>query len=95
MKRATEDRQRMLSIRHKRDLIFGRTDSDDLRNEMGRFRKSVRVGGCTKSRCLLCHYSKIMGYPGYREAAANDGYREDLRELGLNGLYRRQRVRTR
>lgn len=29
--------------------------------QMARFRKGQRIGGCNRPGCLMCHYEKVMG----------------------------------
>jgi hypothetical protein len=60
----------------------------------GRFRKTLRLGGCGRARCPLCHGEKLDGRPTFREEVARRGYREALREADLAHLDRRQRLRA-
>jgi len=44
--------------------------------EVGRFRKSWRVGGCGQSRCFLCHGDKLMKRPTLRQHRSNISFHE-------------------
>jgi hypothetical protein len=49
--------------------------------EPGRFRKSQRVGGCSRPRCWLCHGDKLAGRPSLNDLRALVAYREGLADV--------------
>lgn len=49
----------------------------------GYFRKGRRIGGCTNSKCWLCHASKLGGHPDIQELRSEQDFREQLGETSL------------
>lgn len=98
MRRAAEDHHIAIRRWKTHRKVFGDhgwAERDINLEELGRWRKTMRVGGCRKSRCHVCHPSKILGYPTRQEEEAYLRHREELIELGLDRLARRQRCRSR
>ena len=48
--------------------------------QAGRFRKS-KARGCGRSRCLVCHYEKLMNIPDKQERLARQVFRDSLAGL--------------
>ena len=48
--------------------------------QAGRFRKS-KARGCGRSRCLVCHYEKLMSIPDKQERVARQVFREVISKL--------------
>lgn len=64
MKRASQERQRTISVWRRHLLIHGKdTVSCTCEFQPGRFRKGQRIGGCGNSRCYLCHSEKLLNHP--------------------------------
>jgi hypothetical protein len=47
--------------------------------QVGRFRKKKALG-CGKPRCLLCHYSKILGIDSIQDRVRHQRFIESMRE---------------
>lgn len=83
MKRAAQERQRVLSLWQTHLNYQHREESNLCRCEYqpGRFRKTERVGGCRKARCYLCHADKLFKRPTPQQRRANIDFREQLQEV--------------
>ena len=58
--------------------------------QIGRFRKSQRIGGCGNPRCWVCHSDKLGRVPKLRQLRAMVTFQEGLAEslLANNALER-------
>ena len=85
MKRAHIERQRTLQIwrqhlkQHDRNNIMCKCEF-----EVGRFRKSQRIGGCGQTRCYLCHGDKLMNRPKLGQRRSDISFNEWLSDYPPN-----------
>ena len=86
MKRAALERHRAARIAHAHIALVhdGDPGNCDCETQVGRFRKGQRIAGCGRARCLVCHYSKILGFPTRKEMMAEATFREMIEEVGCN-----------
>jgi hypothetical protein len=56
--------------------------------QAGRFRKRKALG-CGRSRCLVCHYEKILGIPSVKDRVRESQYIDSLADCDLNVTERR------
>ena len=49
--------------------------------QIGRFRKGQRVGGCSVTRCYLCHRAKLLQEPTRQQRRGSARFAEGLRDL--------------
>lgn len=47
--------------------------------QVGRFRKQKALG-CSRSRCLLCHFEKTFGIPSVSERVRKERFIDSLRD---------------
>ena len=80
MKRAAIERPRVRNVwaLHNR-LNRARMGADEV-PQIGRFRKSQRVGGCGNTACMLCHAGKLLGDERVSERRSRFDYVEGLDE---------------
>jgi hypothetical protein len=98
LRRASQERRRTLRVWRKWLALYGSPPGGPPSGadfEPGRLRKTRRIGGCLHERCYLCHPSKLIGYPTPQEELAWLKEREQLADLALLQLARRQRLRHR
>jgi hypothetical protein len=90
MKRAAQERQFAFNRRKKHYLQFWRWNRQE-REELAvnRFRKMLRIGGCCKARCYLCHGEKLLGFKTLWEQRAEDLQRDGEQELPVKTNVRR------
>jgi hypothetical protein len=94
MKRAAEERTRTLTVwrRHLWTHRGGMVCACEL--QPGRFRKSLRIGGCGASRCWLCHGDKLFGIPTLQLRRNAKAYEEGLWEAALHSRNQTGRFTT-
>jgi len=96
LKRAAVDRRRALRVAKAWQRRSNGGDAGlAISQQIGRFRKGRRIGGCGNAHCQVCHFSKIHGYPTLHEEKAWLAYRDQLEEAGISTLERHQRRRAR
>jgi hypothetical protein len=91
MKRAAEEKPRTENVWRRHLWMHRGTVACVCEFQVGRFRKSQRVGGCGQSRCWLCHSGKLSGEPTIRERRSLATFTEGLMEtssLSNNSLQR-------
>lgn len=70
-----------LSLMKKRKRFYESSVKHFLNLPLGIYRKTQRLGGCHKSRCLACHYSKIFGFLRREEILIMKSQEEQVKEL--------------
>jgi len=87
MRRAKLERQRTIRVWRKH-LAWHRADEVvcSCEFDVGRFRKSQRIGGCGNSQCYLCHADKLMKRPAARQMRSDASYREWMLEYSPDEL---------
>ena len=80
MKRAAEEKLRTVSVWRRHLWTHRGTVACVCELQVGRFRKSQRIGGCGQSRCWLCHSGKLSGELTIRERRNVAEYTEGLAE---------------
>jgi hypothetical protein len=81
MKRAAEDKPRTLNVWRHHLWTHRGTVACVCEFQVGRFRKSQRIGGCGHSRCWLCHSEKLGGEPTTQELRGMAKFKEGLAEM--------------
>ena len=78
MKRAAEERGRAVRVWRRHLQLFGAAHAAACicEQQPGRFRKAHRVGGCSNSRCYLCHSAKLLGEPTLQQRRSAISFRE-------------------
>lgn len=85
MKRATQERQRTISVWRRHLRIHGENVALCMCEfQLGRFRKGQRVGGCGNSRCYLCHSEKLFGVPNRPGRRSEVSWKEWCSELQVH-----------
>ena len=54
--------------------------------EIGRFRKSQRIGGCGQPKCYFCHSDKLMKRPKLQRLRSDISYDEWIQEYPPNKI---------
>jgi hypothetical protein len=81
MKRASIERLRTKSV-WARHLRLNKALVDRPKTlQVGRFRKSLRIGGCGNAACWLCHAGKLSGEQRIDERRAGLRFEEGLVEV--------------
>src|SRR5258708_12043047 len=80
MKRAAIERSRTMQVWRRHLATHSKPVACDCEFEVGRFRKGQRVGGCSTSRCLLCHFEKVTQLPKLRELRYLATFQEGVSE---------------
>src|SRR5579859_719810 len=96
MKRAAEEKLRTVNVWRRHLWTHRGTVACVCELQVGRFRKSQRIGGCGHARCWLCHSGKLGSEPTIRERRNLATYTEGLAEtssLSNNALERTVRHR--
>ncbi len=78
MKRAAEERGRGVRVWHRHLQLFGaaHTAACICEQQPGRFRMALRIAGCSKSRCYVCHPAKLLGEPTLQQRRSAISFRE-------------------
>lgn len=83
MKRAALDRFRAIRDLRRFHALNARIGPFRKSLAPGYFRKGLRIGGCTNSKCWLCHASKLGGDPDIQELRSDQDFREQLGETSF------------
>ena len=96
MRRASVERDRTVRTWRLHHFLVHRA-SETLcvcERQPGRFRKGLKVSGCSRPRCLKCKAPKVLGRPSADILRADKRYFAMLWELGLEARYRWRRLRN-
>jgi hypothetical protein len=94
MKRAAEERTRTLTVWRRHFCTHKGRVVCACELQPGRFRKSLRIGGCGASRCWLCHWDKLFGIPTRQLRRNAKAYEEGLWEAALQSRNQPERFTT-
>ena len=83
MKRAALEKGRTLRTWKQHLAGHVRVDLRVCEFQMGRFRKGQRVGGCSATRCYLCHGAKLLQEPTRQQRRGAARFHEGSRELSV------------
>lgn len=87
MRRANHERLQTIRI-WRNHLAWHGQESINCKCEydVGRFRKSQRIGGCGQSKCYLCHCDKLMKRPKLQRLRSDISYNEWIQEYPPNNI---------
>ena len=85
MRRANLERQRTIQVWRDHLAWHGQEQINcKCEFEVGRFRKSQRIGGCGQTKCYLCHSDKLMKRPKLQRLRSDVSYNEWIQEYPPN-----------
>ena len=80
MRRAAEEKVRTLNVWRRHLWTHRGTVACVCELQIGRFRKSQRIGGCGNARCWVCHSAKLSGELTLQQLRGAAIYTEGLAE---------------
>ena len=83
MRRAAEEKARTVNVWRRHLWTHRETVACVCELQIGRFRKSQRIGGCGKPRCWVCHSEKLSDEHTLQQLRSAETYVEGLTEAAL------------